>query len=122
MANITMTREQYEALSNLAIGENTAVATPMRDAIDRANGIRRFYLNIRWEDVGGVPPPRIELGKGWPPAQTYLLVLERRISRADVDQVLTQNTKNPTNVQVTPDRYGVVGWSLIADYDFSTGG
>jgi len=122
MANVTMSREQYEALCNLAIKQDPVNGGSLRDIVDKANGIRRFFLYIRWEDVGGVPPPRIELGKGWPPSQTFPLVLERSITRADVDQVLTTQATNPTNVQVTPDRAGIVGWTLIDDYNFNIGG
>lgn len=118
MANITMTRTQYDTLLAAAkVGNPTAAASLGRD-IDRVNGITRYFLYIRWQDVGGNPPPRIELGRGWPVDQTYQLELERPISRADVDDVLRNNASNPVSTMVTPDRNGVVGWTLLGDYEF----
>lgn len=122
MANITMTRIQYDALLSLATRASAEESRALRTLIDAANGITRYQLWIRWQDVGGRPPPTIELGKGWPENQTYFLELERKIARADVDDVLRSNTKNPASVMVTPDIYGVVGWTLIDDYDFVNGG
>jgi hypothetical protein len=122
MANITMTREQYEALCTLAKAADQPSAFSLQRTIDTANGVRRFFLNVRWQNVGGQPPTRIELGKGWPVDQTYQLELERPISRHDVDDILRINAINPVSVMVTPDRYGIVGWSLLNDYEFPAGG
>lgn len=122
MANVTLTRSQYDALLNAAHTGQTQEVDRLRDIIDAANGITRYQLWIRWQDVGGQPPPTIELGKGWPPGMTYFLELERKIARADVDDVLRNNAKNPASVMVTPDVDGVVGWTLLPDYDFSVGG
>jgi hypothetical protein len=121
MTTITMTRPQYDALLAAAKVGDPVAAAQLQKLIDAGNGIIRYLLQIRWQDVGGKPPPRIELGKGWPPDQTFLLQLERRISRADVDDVLRTNASNPVSVMVTPDPLGVVGWTLIDDYDFQAG-
>lgn len=118
---VTLTRSQYEALLSTARLASPQIADQLRREIDAANGITRYFLYIRWQDVGGKAPPRIELGKGWPPTQTYQLELERRIARADVDEVLRTNAVNPVSIMVTPDRLGVVGWTLIDDYDFQAG-
>lgn len=122
MANITMTRAQYDALIAAAHTGQTVEVDRLRDLIDEANGITRYQLWIRWQDVGGRPPPRIELGKGWPENQTYFLELERKITRLDIDDVLRNNAKNPVSVMVTPDVNATVGWTLIDDYDFASGG
>lgn len=122
MSNVTLTRAQYDALTNAALSGNTEEVRRLRDLIDKANGITRYRLWIRWQDIGGRPPPRIELGKGWPENQTYFLELERRITRADVNDVLRLNTKNPASVMVTPDPLATVGWTLVNDYDFANGG
>ena len=118
---LSITRSQYEALLATASLASPQVADQLRLEIDAANGITRYFLYIRWQDVGGKAPPRIELGKGWPPAQTYKLELERRIARLDVDEVLRNNAVNPVSIMVTPDRQGVLGWTLIDDYDFQAG-
>lgn len=123
MTTITMTRAQYDALLNAAqVDIDPAALLRLREMIDTANGITRYFLWIRWQDVGGRPPPRIELGKGWPPLQTYFLELERPLTRADVDDVLRNNATSPVDPQVTPDRYGVVGWTFLPDYSFPAGG
>lgn len=122
MANITMTRAQYDALIAAAHAGQTVEVDRLRDLIDESNGITRYQLWIRWQDVGGRPPPRIELGKGWPVDQTYFLELERKITRLDVDDVLRNNAQNPVSVMVTPDVDATVGWTLINDYDFTSGG
>ena len=118
---VTLTRSQYDALLAAARQANPQAADQLRREIDAANGITRYFLYIRWQDVGGKAPPRIELGKGWPVNQTYQLELLRRIARADVDDVLRTNAVNPVSIMVTPDRQGVVGWTLINDYDFQAG-
>ena len=118
MADLTVTRPQYDALITAALAGNTAEVLRLRSIIDAANGIKRYFLFIRWQDVGGEPPPRIELGKGWPPEETYQLELDRPIAREDVDSVLVQQAVNPTTVMITPDRAGVVGWTLVDDYTF----
>jgi hypothetical protein len=118
---VTLTRTQYETLLAAARLGNPQAAAQLQQTIDAANGITRYFLYVRWQNVGGAPPPRIELGKGWPPDQTYQLEMERRIARLDVDEVLRANAINPVSIMVTPDREGVVGWTLIDDYDFQAG-
>lgn len=118
MADLTVTRPQYDALIAAALAHNDGEVLRLRGIIDKANGINRYFLYIRWTEVGGLPPRRIELGKGWPPELTYQLELDRPIARADVDSVLAQQTVNPVDTQVTPDRAGVVGWTILDDFIF----
>lgn len=118
MADLTIPRAQYDALITAALAGDTDEVLRLRGLIDKANGIKRYFLFIRWQDVGGQPPPRIELGKGWPPKQTYQLEQDRPITREDVDVVLQQQAINPVGTQVTPDRSGVVGWTLLPDFAF----
>lgn len=115
---ITLTREQYDTLCALAKTADPSAALTLQRAIDSENGIRRFFLYVRWQNVGGRPPPRIELGKGWPSDQTATVELERPISREDVDTILRTQATNPASVMVTPDRFGVVGWTLLEDHQF----
>lgn len=107
----------YSALRTAVLAGDTAEATRLLGLIDQANGIRRYYLSIRWQDVGGRPPAVAEI-MNWPQNQTYLLELDRPIARYDVDQVLAQQARNPVSVMVTPDPAGRVGWTLIGDYSF----
>ncbi len=120
MATITMTRAQYDALLAAALVADPTVKT-LGKTIDKANGITRYILQIRWQDMGGTPLRRIELGKPWPEELTYKLELERPIARADVNTVLATQASNPVEVWVTPDPDGLVGWTEIDSYSFSSG-
>lgn len=117
--SISMSRAQYESLTALAITADPTSGRTLRSEIDVANGVKRYSLNLRWKDVGGKPPPRIELGKGWPEEMTRLLELDRPITRRDVDDVLREVATNPAATMVTPDPLGIVGWTYIDDYDFT---
>ena len=116
---VTMTRAQYDALINAGLEGNTSAIESLRSTIDGANSITRYRLNIRWQDVGGSPPPTIELGKGWPPELTFLLELERPIAKEDVLVTVSAQANNPVDIHVTPDVTGAVGWTLIDDFDFT---
>lgn len=118
MANLTITRVQLDALVAAGLAGDTDEVERLRDLVYAANDITLYRLSIRWQDAGGQPPPRIELGKGWPEDQTYLLELERAISRNDVDVVLNTQATHPVTVMVTPDPDGNVGWTLLEDYNF----
>jgi len=118
MADITITRAQYDALLAAASSSNTAEVTRLRGLIDAANGITRYVLQIRWQDAGGTPPPRLQRFSDWPVAQTYKLELDRAITRQDVDDVLAQRATSAVSVLVTPDVNGVVGWAEIEEYAF----
>jgi len=119
-ADVTLTRAQYDAL--IAAGEagDAAEVLRLQGIIDAANLIKRYRLNIRWQDVGGVAPPAIELGKGWPPEQMFLLEkIDTPIARKDVDEVLSTQAVNPVDPHVTLDVNGAVGWTILDDFDFA---
>jgi len=117
---ITITRAQYDALLALASASDPSAAYQLQKAIDATNSITRYILNIRWQEMGGTPPPRINLSTtGWPPTQTYRLELERPIERADVDVALKQAATNPVDVHVTSDPAGKVGWYELDAYSFT---
>lgn len=118
MANLTITRLQLDALIAAGLSGDTAEIERIRDLVYAANNVTIYRLSIRWQDAGGQPPPRIELGAGWPQDQTTLLELERPIAREDVDTVLANQAANPVTVMVTPDPDGNVGWTLLEDYNF----
>ncbi len=119
MATVTMTRAQYDALVAAGIEGDETEVKRLQKLIDDANSIKRYRLFIRWQDVGGQAPATIELGKGWPEQQTYLLEKETLpIAREDVDEVISIQAENAVDVQVTLDVNGVVGWTLVDDFDF----
>ena len=116
--SISMSRTKYDDLVALAILADPSSGRTLRAEIDAENGIHRYALQLRWKDVGGRPPANVELGKGWPPALTRLLELDRPITRRDVDDVLRQVAVNPAATMVTPDPLGIVGGTYIDDYNF----
>jgi hypothetical protein len=115
---MNITRDQYDALLQAALTLDTKEVLRIRDIVDTANSISRYVLYLRWQDVGGTPPRRIELGKPWPEDSTKLLEMDRPISKQDVLAVVTRAAANPVSIMVTPDRLGVVGWTLIDDFVF----
>jgi hypothetical protein len=117
---VTMSRQEYDALLNAALTGNATDVPALQEAIDAANSITRYRLFLRWQDVGGSVPSRIELGAGWPPEQTFLLELSRPIAREDVLQAVNAQARNPAEIYVTPDPTGVVGFTQLDSYDFVT--
>lgn len=119
--NVTLSRNQYESLLAAANGDTTVDVSSLQKTVDAVNGIRRYFLYIRWQDLGGEKPTRIEIanGTGWPPEMTFQLTLDRPISREDVDQVLATQATNPVDPTVTSDPQGIVGWTLLDDWDFN---
>lgn len=116
---VTMSRTDYEALVDSARQNNQAAALVIRDRVDSDNAITRYVLLVRWKNVGGQPPSRVDLFKNpWPPSMTATIELDRKVSRDDVDQLLATRATNPTATMVTPDPQGIVGWTFIDDYTF----
>jgi hypothetical protein len=117
---ISISRDKYEALLDFAFDRRTDrdELVALQKSIDTANGVRRFLLVIRWMERGGKTPSRIEIGKGWPPTQTFTLQLDRPISRTDVDNVLSTQAKNAVYPTVTNDELGEVGWTELDLWSF----
>jgi len=116
---ISMARDQYDLLLEYANGRTPdAVLADLQKKIDFANGVKRFFLFIRWMETGGAPPSRIEIGLGWPPSQQFKLRQDRAIAREDVDTVLRTQAVRPVYVTVTNDELGVVGWTELDSWDF----
>ena len=97
-------------------GASTLDVLSLRNTIDQANGITRYFLKVRWVNAGDEQRP--QLGQEWPPTLEHDIELERPIAREDVDQVLADQAKNPVTVLVTRDRNGVVGLTALDSYNF----
>jgi len=117
---ITLSSDQYELLLDYAYGRKTADEdlTTLQRNIDAANGVKRFFLYIRWMETGGQPPATIQIGLAWPPTQEFKLRMNRAIARSDVDDVLRTQAVRPVYVTVTNDERGVVGWTELDLWDF----
>jgi len=118
---ISINRDQYEALLDYAFGRRTDRdgLVALQKSIDSSNGVRRFFLLIRWMERGGKAPSRIDIGLGWPPTQTFTLQLDRPITRSDVDDVLRTQAKDAVYPTVTNDELGEVGWTELDQWDFN---
>lgn len=122
MATFTLSQEQYEAL--IALARAGATTEDLRlsldaflQAIEKANGITRYKLWIQWQEMDQQVPTNVEFPRTWPPELRYYMELvSRPISRADVGKVLAKKARKPTNVLVTSDPAGIVGWSTLDSY------
>lgn len=119
--SISLSRDQYDLLLSYARRERAPdeLLDDTQRRIDAANGVRRFALNIRWMARGGAAPTRIDIGKGWPPTQQFLLKMDRAITREDVNAILRAQPSTPVSVNVTSDPRGVVGWTELDVWDFN---
>lgn len=118
MTDLTITQEQYEAL--VALARAGAAPDKLRDIdnwlllIEQQNGIKRSFLLIQWQEQDQPLPPAVRFPETWPPNMRYALELtSREICRDDVDKVLKKRASRPTNVLVTKDPGGTLGWTQL---------
>lgn len=121
----TLTTEEYEALVALAReGTKDVNGSPIHDkavvlndflvSLEKKNGITRDILWVQWQELDEPLPPGTRFPERWPPEKRILLeYVTRRISRADVEEVLNTNAKNPTSVLVTRDPGALYGWTEL---------
>lgn len=121
----TLTTEEYEALVALAReGTKDVNGSPIHDkavvlndflvSLEKKNGITRDILWVQWQELDEPLPPGTRFPERWPPEKRVLLeYVTRRISRADVEEVLNANAKNPTSVLVTRDPGALYGWTEL---------
>lgn len=87
--------------------------------VEKQNGIKRYFVAVRWQELDAPLPPRVagaatRFPENWPPnLQGTLELLTRPICRADVDAYLARHASKPTCVMVTTDPALLVGWSPI---------
>lgn len=115
MSDVIFTREQYEALRSAVDNRNNEMIEQVLSIVERENGIQRYFLHIRWQEVGGSPTPTNQF-VDWPPNQTYLLVLSRPPTPLDVQDVLRNHATNYTGVMVSPDPEGNLGWKTLESF------
>lgn len=122
---IELVVSQYDALLHYAARgalalQATAEYLELRAAIDRANGIRRYALLIRYQQIP-VGPAVIGV-TDYPPGLTIRLEQTRAFTRQDIDTALLDKATAPGLVLLTPDEQGLCGWTLLDDFNFETGG
>ena len=72
---------------------------------------------MQWQEMDAPLPPNMRFPEVWPPElRVRIEHVTRDISRADIDEVLASNAKNPTSVLFTTDAGAKYGWTPIDDY------
>lgn len=123
MADFTLTQEQYEALIFLArrgaegdAQKLTQLDIFLRD-IERTNGITRSFLMIQWQELSAPLPPGTKFPERWPKElRKNIELVSRPVSKADVDAVLEKYAVEATNILVTKDTAGLVGWTPVDQF------
>jgi hypothetical protein len=118
MAEVEMTRLQYDNLLAAAKTEDEAAIKLMQVEIDAANSIIRYELTIRWTDLGGKAIP-VPIPQTWSPTQTGILIKTTTIGKEDVVAYVSSRVEGVyQDIFVTRDPEGNAGWHLLDDYDF----
>lgn len=118
-ATISMTTEQYTALSALArLGTGDVIKLEsFLKQIEKENGIKRYLLWVQWQEKDQPLPPHTKFPTNWPPKLRQVIqLINRPVSRTDVDDVLQEHATNPLSVMVTPDPAALLGWTSLALY------
>jgi hypothetical protein len=123
MPTITLSQEQYEALIALAragVADNPQRVVWLEQwlrSIERQNGITRSFLMVQWQEISAPLPAGTSFPEVWPPRlRQSIEFVTRPVARADVDALLEEHATNPTEVLVTPDPNGELGWTPVDDY------
>jgi hypothetical protein len=126
--DITLSQEQYEALVALAQRstvdpdgslnqERSLTLQRFLTDLEKANGITRYSLWVRWQDPTAPLPPGVRFPATWPPELQYFIqFITRPIAKTDVLSMVKERTPNALNILVTPDPAGLVGWCKIDDF------
>lgn len=121
MKTVTMTLEQYEALTYYARYERTpdlirSINVFIQD-IEKTNEVVRSFLWVQWQETDYALPPTARFPDKWPPDLRFSIErTDRVLCRADVEKVLAIKAKKPVTVLVTTDPGGELGWVPINDY------
>ena len=119
---MNLSEEAYTALVSLA---RRGVTTPEEQRvfeeylrlIDLHNGIKRYVLLVKFQEQNAPIPPTAKFPERWPPELSFTIEqIGRPISKTDVLAHLDAKANEPTNVMVTKDTGGVVGWTKLEDF------
>jgi hypothetical protein len=121
MKAVTMTLEQYEALTYYArygrAPDTLRSINAFIQEIEKENGITRSFLWVQWQEADYALPPTARFPDRWPPELRFNIERsDRALARADVEKVLATKAKRPVTVMVTTDPGGELGWIAIDDY------
>jgi hypothetical protein len=117
-----MTEDQYEVLVGLA-RQGIGTADGQREfevyirTIEESSGVNRYFLWVRWQELGEVAPANQRFPQDWPPNREIKIErINTPITRAIVDEAVAARSNNPFAVLVTPDPGGELGWSNVDQY------
>lgn len=119
---LQLDQQGYEALIALARkGASTPDEARRLDtflvSLEKNNGINRYGLWVQWQEQDQPLPPTTRFPEVWPPNMRFFLeLISRPIARVDVDAVLKQQARKPTNVLVTKDPGAIVGWTAVDQF------
>lgn len=128
VVTFTLSQEDYEALISFAReGAKDKDGSPIAEkarrldefllSIEKKNGVKRDAIWVQWQELDAPLPPTASFPRTWPPELRFFIeLISRKVSRADVDQVLSAHAKNPTSVLVTRDPAAQVGWTPLDDF------
>ena len=117
--SVTLDLEQYLALVSLArVGADTPekkrVLESFLQNIDAANKQTRYTLQVQWQELNSPVPASADFPAVWPPSMRATVErTDRPIAKSDVMKKVTSLAKEPTNILVTKDPGGIVGWTTI---------
>ena len=128
LIEFTLNQQEYEALVALARegAKNDAGQVNHEKAvrldeflrlIEKKNGITRYLVWLQWQELDAPLPPNTQFPEQWPPEMRVLVEqVTRPIARADLQEVLDANAKNPTSVLWTRDPGAMYGWTEFDQY------
>jgi hypothetical protein len=130
--NFTLTQDDYEALIALARKSTQSVDSNGNMVVDQLqsqalesflkdletrNGVTRSALWVQWQELDTPIATTARFPYRWPvDLRAYMELLTRPIGRKDVEQLVASRATNPTNIMVTRDPSGAVGWTLLDDF------
>lgn len=122
---LQMNQSEYESLVEFARrGTLNADGTVNEDKahgldawlrmIEKKNDIVRYFVMLQWQEQDAPLPPGTNFPEKWPPEmRASITLVTRPINRVDVDALLGAKAKKPTNILVTRDPAGRVGWTEL---------
>ncbi len=119
---LSLSQQDYEALIYFARKGATTEDEQRKletflVSLEKNAGITRYFLWVQWQEMKQPLPPTAEFPAKWPPELRHRIeLITRAISRSDVEAVLDRKASQPTNVVVTADPAGIVGWQTLDNY------
>lgn len=117
----SLTQSEYEALvffaSQGASDLQRAGLEKMLLGIEKRSGIERDVVYCIWELPDEIPPANVRFPDRWPPQQRgFVMLLDRKVSRQDVEQYVKRRSPQHGVIYVTRDSAYVAGLSTLDQF------